>query len=269
MRGRAAELSTLARTVGHGDGGRLALVGPGGSGKSMLAAALAHRVAARFPGGIHWFRIGAWDSRTMFEMLALRFGTRRERKQLVPGLRAHLRRRGRTLVVLDNHEDDRATAEVLDALKDYTAFTSRNGFHLNGDQSGRGLSSFTYRPFTLEGNFIAMDAVHEMLLQYESKDVHVFPSVPTAWADVSFERLRAAGGWVVSARRVGGRTVEVEITSEHGGELRVANPFGDRAVRWEGATMTYAPIGGNTIRRTNGTWRGVLPPGGRVRGRVR
>jgi alpha-L-fucosidase 2 len=131
------------------------------------------------------------------------------------------------------------------------------------------LSSFTYRPFTLEGNFIAMDAVHEMLLQYESKDVHVFPSVPSAWADVSFERLRAAGGWVVSARRVGGRTVEVEITSEHGGELRVANPFGDRAVRWEGATMTYAPIGGNTIRRTNGTWRGVLPPGGQVRGRVR
>lgn len=96
------------------------MVGPGGSGKSMLAAALAHRVAARFPGGIHWFRIGAWDARTLFEMLALRFGTTRERKRLVPGLRAHLRSRGRTLVVLDNHEDDRATAEVLDALADGT-----------------------------------------------------------------------------------------------------------------------------------------------------
>jgi len=117
MRGRAAELETLEKTVVHGDGfHRLALVGPGGSGKSMLAAALAHRVASRFTGGIHWFRIGAWDARTLFEMLALRFGTSRERQQLVSGLRAHLRKRGRTLIVLDNHEDDRATAEVIDAL---------------------------------------------------------------------------------------------------------------------------------------------------------
>jgi len=130
MRGRRAELATLARTIGDGPAGsernsgaprRLALVGPGGSGKSMLAAALAHRVAARFPGGIHWFRIGAWDSRTLFEMLALRFGTPRERKRLVSGLRTHLKARGRTLVVLDNHEDDRATAEVLDALGATTA----------------------------------------------------------------------------------------------------------------------------------------------------
>jgi hypothetical protein len=117
MRGRADELTTLSGTV-QAEGARLALVGPGGSGKSMLAAALAHRVAGKFPGGIHWFRIGAWDARTLFEMLALRFGTSRERKRLVPALRAHLRTRGRTLVVLDNHEDDRATAQVLDALTD-------------------------------------------------------------------------------------------------------------------------------------------------------
>lgn len=84
----------------------------------MLAAALAHRVAPRFDGGIHWFRIGAWDSRTLFEMLALRFETSRERSRLVPALVAHLRRRGSTFIVLDNHEDDRATAAVLDALAD-------------------------------------------------------------------------------------------------------------------------------------------------------
>ena len=28
-----------------------------------------------FPGGIHWFRVGAWDARTLGEMLAVRFGT--------------------------------------------------------------------------------------------------------------------------------------------------------------------------------------------------
>ena len=45
------------------------------------------------------------------------------------------------------------------------AFILRNGFHANGDQTGSGFSSFTYRPFTLEGNFLAAQAVHEMLLQ--------------------------------------------------------------------------------------------------------
>ncbi|GEM_PF-5935514 len=36
-----------------------------------------------------------------------------------------------------------------------TAFTLRNSFHCNGDQSGKGYSKFKYRPFTLEGNFAA------------------------------------------------------------------------------------------------------------------
>jgi alpha-L-fucosidase 2 len=119
---------------------------------------------------------------------------------------------------------------ALEYLKNYLAFTSRTGFHVNGDQSGRGLSSFTYRPFTLEGNFIAMDAVHEMLLQSREGAVHVFPAMPSAWIDVSFARLRAEGGWVVSARRVHGQTVELEITSEHGGYLLLADPFRGRVV---------------------------------------
>lgn len=82
----------------------------------MLAAALAHLVADRFEGGIHWFRVGAWDFRTLTEMLALRFGTTRERKRIVAGLRAFLATGGPRLVVFDNHEDDAAMARLLDAL---------------------------------------------------------------------------------------------------------------------------------------------------------
>ena len=44
------------------------------------------------------------------------------------------------------------------------AFTLRNGFHANGDQT-RAVIGFVYRPFTLEGNFLAAQAVQEMLLQ--------------------------------------------------------------------------------------------------------
>ncbi len=116
IKGRAAELSTLSRTVLATKPTRLALVGAGGSGKSLLAAALAHRLARRFPGGIHWFRVGAWDFRTLTEMLALRFGTPRERHALVPGIRRYLAEGGERLIVLDNHEDDQAMARFLDAL---------------------------------------------------------------------------------------------------------------------------------------------------------
>ena len=116
LKGRAAELTTLARTVRSTAPTRLALVGAGGSGKSVLAAALGHRLADHFEGGIHWFRVGAWDFRTLTEMLALRFGTSRERHELVPGIRKYLASGGQRLLVLDNHEDDQAMARFLDAL---------------------------------------------------------------------------------------------------------------------------------------------------------
>ncbi len=82
----------------------------------MLACALGHRMKHRFGGRIHWFRVGAWDFQTLAEMLALRFGTSRGRERLVADLRAKLLAGGERLVVLDNHEDDRAMARLLDAL---------------------------------------------------------------------------------------------------------------------------------------------------------
>jgi hypothetical protein len=116
LKGRADELATLTRLITTAAPTRLALVGSGGSGKSMLAAALGHRLARRFVGGVHWFRVGAWDFQTLTEMLALRFGTTRARETLLPELRAFLGRGGERLLVFDNHEDDRAMAQLLDVL---------------------------------------------------------------------------------------------------------------------------------------------------------
>lgn len=115
LKGRAGELATLKRILGGGVM-RLALVGGGGSGKSMLAAALGHHVAKEFSGRIHWMRVGAWDVQTLLEMFAWRFGTRHERDERLASLRAFFEREGPRLIVLDNHEDDRATAKLLDAL---------------------------------------------------------------------------------------------------------------------------------------------------------
>jgi hypothetical protein len=117
LKGRRAELTTLTRAVQSAAPTRLALVGPGGCGKSMLACALGHRLTRAFAGNLHWFRVGAWDFRTVSEMLALRFGTTRGDGR-IPALRRFLRAGGPKFVVLDNHENDRATARLLDAFSD-------------------------------------------------------------------------------------------------------------------------------------------------------
>jgi hypothetical protein len=116
LKGRARELATLVRTIEVAAPTRLALVGSGGSGKSMLACALGHRLARRFEGRLHWLRAGAWDFRTLVEMLAHHFGTSRERSRLIPELQALLSGGGEHLVVLDNHEDDRALARLLETF---------------------------------------------------------------------------------------------------------------------------------------------------------
>ncbi len=105
------------------------------------------------------------------------------------------------------------------------AFCLRNGFHCNGDQSGKGYSTFRYRPFTLEGNFAAAAGLQEMLLQSYSGTIRVFPAIPASWRDASFRTLRAEGAFLISAERKNGVTQRVEITAEKGGPLRLENPF--------------------------------------------
>jgi hypothetical protein len=117
LKGRRAELATLERTVERAAPTRLALVGSGGSGKSLLACALGHRMSRYFEGRLDWFRVGTWDFRTVSEMLALRWGTPTGDGR-VRALRRFLREGGPRFVVLDNHENDRATARLLEAFAD-------------------------------------------------------------------------------------------------------------------------------------------------------
>jgi hypothetical protein len=115
LKGRRTELSTLSKTVIATAPARLALIGAGGSGKSMLANALAHQLARFFEGRVSWFRVGSWDFYTLTEMLALRFGVTGGDGR-VARLNAFFARTGQRLIVLDNHEDDRAMARLLDAF---------------------------------------------------------------------------------------------------------------------------------------------------------
>jgi alpha-L-fucosidase 2 len=112
------------------------------------------------------------------------------------------------------------------------AFTSPNGFNLNGDQSGKGYSKFTYRPFTLDANFGAAQAVHEMLLQSWGGRIRIFPAVPSKWQDVSFRDLRTEGGYIISAERKAGKTISVRIKAVADSKLMLKDPFDGRPVKW-------------------------------------
>ena len=137
---------------------------------------------------------------------------------------------------------------ALRHLDIYTrAFILRNGFHANGDQTKSGFSGLTYRPFTLEGNFLAMDAVHEMLLQSWSPApgtrrrpavIRIFPATPWRWHEASFDDLRAEGGHRVSARRENNATTWFRIVAGRDGPLRIRDNFGGREPQWSRGEVT-------------------------------
>lgn len=118
---------------------------------------------------------------------------------------------------------------AADILKIFaTCFTLPNSFHVNGDQSGTGLSKFTYRPFTLEGNFAFASAIHEMLLQSHTGVIRIFPAIPGSWKEVSFSKLRTEGAFLISAEMRGGLTTRVVIEADKKGIVKLANPFEER-----------------------------------------
>ncbi|KAA3614247.1 MAG: hypothetical protein DWQ01_00670 [Planctomycetota bacterium] len=138
-----------------------------------------------------------------------------------------------------------------------TAFCLRNSFHCNGDQSSKGYSRFRYRPFTLEGNFAFAAALQEMLLQSHGGLIRLFPALPSDWEDVSFDRLRAEGAFLISARFAAGTVRRVEIVSEKGGECRIQNP-------WPNAELSVQGMRLKDMKRTEEELRFPTSPGQEV-----
>jgi len=132
--------------------------------------------------------------------------------------------------------DGQKAAETLQKFA--SCFTLPNSFHVNGDQCEGKLSSFRYRPFTLEGNFAFASAVQEMLLQSHDGVIKIFPAIPATWSDASFNQLRAEGAFVISAMKENGKVKSITIVSEKGGELNLKNPFEKFSVEMADYKMT-------------------------------
>lgn len=126
-------------------------------------------------------------------------------------------------------------------------FVSVNSFHLNGDQHGGKYSGFTYRPFTLEGNFAFAQGVHEMLLQSNNGYIEIFPAIPAAWENVSFKTLRTEGAYLVSAKKENGVVVEVHIKASETGTMKLLLPF-----------KTFFIAGGKKLYQLSGNILSVL-----------
>lgn len=116
--------------------------------------------------------------------------------------------------------DGEGAAQALRTFAE--CFCLKNTFHVNGDQTNSGKSKFTYRPFTLEGNFAFAAGIQEMLLQSHTGIIRLFPAIPDSWEKVSFHQLRAMGAFLISAQKKKGKLTEVDIISEKGGLIKMA-----------------------------------------------
>lgn len=125
-------------------------------------------------------------------------------------------------------------------------FCAKNGFNLNGDFSLRGVSGFRYRPFTLEGNLAAADAIQEMLLQSHKDIIEVFPAIPDNWAKygVSFKTLRAKGGFLISAKMEERKLKYLKVTSEGERTLKLSVDMKNPMIRHSKSLSDYKILKG-------------------------
>lgn len=109
------------------------------------------------------------------------------------------------------------------ALQDFSrGFLSPNGFHLNGDYHNLGLSDFHYRPFTLEANMLAVQAVSEMLLYSQNGELEIFPAIPKDWKEAAFSGLRGENGLLISAEKEE-NTITLHLEAKHQGSWYLRN----------------------------------------------
>jgi alpha-L-fucosidase 2 len=98
----------------------------------------------------------------------------------------------------------------------------------------------------IETPFSAATSIQELFLQDWGGALRVFPAVPTAWRDATFDRLRADGAFLVSAVRRAGRTTWVRVQSLAGEPCRLV------VADWDTAVVRARSRSGTPPRLTSG-----------------
>jgi hypothetical protein len=107
----------------------------------------------------------------------------------------------------------------------------------------------------MESSLMAVASVNEMMLQSYDGEIHVFPAVPDAWKEVSYQNLRTEGAFLVTAKRVRGKAVYVNIKSLAGGsfKLTIGSPEQEYRVK--------KTSGSEIAKGTDGSWNVYIPKG--------
>lgn len=82
----------------------------------------------------------------------------------------------------------------------------------------------------IETPLSAVTTINEMLIQSWNGTIRVFPAVPDAWKEASFDNLRAKGAFLVSAVRKNGRTEFIRIKSLAGSACLIKSDLTTNAV---------------------------------------
>ena len=77
----------------------------------------------------------------------------------------------------------------------------------------------------IETPLSAADSLHNMMLQGHRGVIKLFPAVPSSWDDIEFTSFAAPGGFRISAKRVGGKTVYLHVHSTKKGSLNIQTSF--------------------------------------------
>lgn len=123
--------------------------------------------------------------------------------------------------------DANACLKALDVFDD--GFRYPNGFHTNGDVSGKGYMKLPFDCFTLEGNSAALEGLQQMFLQSREDRIHLLPALPSDWTEASLHGFRARRGILVEKLSVNDDTLSVKLTAgePYTGDLYVAGDFVD------------------------------------------
>ncbi|HEX9107166.1 MAG TPA: hypothetical protein VF832_08055, partial [Longimicrobiales bacterium] len=117
----------------------------------------------------------------------------------------------------------------------------------------------------IETPLSAATSLQDLVLQSWGGALRVFPAVPAAWSDVSFDRFRGEGAFLVSAVRTGGQTRWVRVQSLAGQPCVVVVPDWSAAVvRAHGGSAAAPAIkpegsGRFTVTLPRGGWVVLAP----------
>lgn len=139
------------------------------------------------------------------------------------------------------------------------------GYASGHDARFGGFTLMAGRPeiMQIEACMGAAAAVLELMVQCSQGVIRVFPAIPRWWRDVAFDGIRADGAFLISGRMADGQVERVEVRSEAGAPLRLANPFDGATCAVERGDGTRSHVGGEIVElATTPGERLVLTPAG-------